>query len=58
MRGAQISPFAPDQFEEACDFLGILGPLRPALAEAIASIKIRLARSAPTVAGSNEPTLE
>jgi hypothetical protein len=35
--GAEIRPFAPDAFDEACDFLAIARSLRPELREALVS---------------------
>lgn len=44
--GAQIRPFAPDAFEEACDFLEVPPSLRSELSEVVVAAKGQLGQSA------------
>jgi hypothetical protein len=41
--GAEMRPFAPDAFDEACDFLAIAEPRRPELKEAVVDTTRQLA---------------
>jgi hypothetical protein len=50
--GATIRSFGPHQLDRACDFLEIAEPVRPALSDGIAAMKIELQADRPATAAA------